>query len=215
MILKKIILSFFSISVFTIIQAQSTYKGFSVLDTTEQSSEYVERIYIWGAIETEDLFVFKNLKSIYLSGTDNSDFLKIAWKFEHLNEIFIEGNLKRIPRKISKCKKLEKIKIYSINDLIKIKALSRSICKIKSLKNIMLVYVPIKKLPQNIGKLSNLEHITIMESSLQELPKSFYKLNNLKTCCFFSQELNEYTLNSETIKKVKAMLPNCQFDCKY
>lgn len=78
--------------------------------------------------------------------------------------------------------------------------------KNSSLKTLNLSHAHLSKLPKSMGCMENLEILDLSHNNIEKIPRSFKKLQKLKKI-----DLRHNPLSEKEKKKVKRLLPNCEF----
>ncbi len=180
-------------------------------DSTKLDPKCIKSLWIGGEpFDTSIIKTFVNLKKIRISGKRTTVFFKIAWQLNSLEKVIIFMGDSMIPPEIGKCKSLKEIEIRGTP----IKEFPPEFCKLKNLERIIIANSNLEKLPHDFGNLQSLEYIYISWSKITTLPESFFKLKNLKCYCILGEEW-EIPIDSETLDKLKKLLPNAKFDCNF
>jgi Leucine-rich repeat (LRR) protein len=127
-----------------------------------------------------DLFQKINIEDfIYLSIDEFSIISNELFDMKNLKHLVLRwGKFREIPKEIGKLSALEKLEVYSCDNL---KGLPKEIGNLKRLKELDLRWNKnLKELPREIGNLMQLKELDLRSTAIEEMPDEFSNLINLE-----------------------------------
>jgi Leucine-rich repeat (LRR) protein len=154
----------------------------------------------------------KRVRKIEIKGMDETNVIHSFARFPKLEEaLFFDCNLGKLPERLHKNKKLEKLRFVksqfktepdfeSNNKKIKIQKVGFYECgltqlpgnldKFQNLKSLWLVENKFEQIPAQIQKLKNLETLSFYKNKIKELPEELFSLTNLKEIDLYHNEIS-------------------------
>ncbi len=127
-----------------------------------------------------DLFQKLNIENfIYLSINEFSIIPNKLFEMKNLKHLILRwGKFKEIPQEIEKLSALEKLKVYSCDNL---KELPKEIGNLTQLKKLdLFANSNLKELPREIGNLMQLKELDVSSTAIEKLPDELSNLVNLE-----------------------------------
>ncbi len=164
----------------------------------------------------------KNLKVLYLSNNQISDFSSLC-AVESLEVVHLNSNrVKKIPLGITQLKNLKRL--YLNNNLIskvedsvggltelnrlllaknQINSISNELCNLKKLHVLNLFDNELTSLPDLLGQMRQLDYLQISKNYITKLPDSIEFLNHLTSLKLFSNKIVELNSGLKELSKLK------------
>jgi Leucine-rich repeat (LRR) protein len=153
---------------------------------------------------SESIGNLQHLQELDLYNNNLSSLPESFGNLQHLQGLDLSYNhLSSLPESIGNLQNLQGLVLYNNN----LSSLPESIGNLQNLQRLYLDNNNLSSLPESFGNLQNLEVLVLDNNNLSSLPESIGNLQNLKVL-----GLSGNTISTDTERRLKAILPNCEVE---